>query len=90
MALGLTLGLVIIYGLLYYVLFYVFFPEKEGITPEQAKNRRYNKIGFWSVLTLLSFAVAYVVDSAYTTAFVFSPLLCISNLIGHHNRISMK
>lgn len=90
MTFGLTLGLVIIYGLLYYVFFYVFFPKKEGMTPEQAKNRRYNKIGFWSVLTLMSFGVAFVADSAYTTAFIFSPILCTSYLIGHHYHKSMK
>lgn len=90
MTLGLMAGLSIIYGLLYYVLFYVFFPKKEEMTPEQAKNRRYNKIGFWSVLTLLSFGVALVADSAYTAAFIMTPIICISTLVSLHYRKSIK
>ncbi len=90
MTFGLMAGLSIIYGLLYYVLFYVFFPKKEEMTPEQAKNRRYNKIGFWSVLTLLSFGVAFVADSAYTTAFIMTPIICISTLVSLHYRKSIK
>ena len=86
MIIGLTAALAIIYGLIYYVVFYVFFPSKEEMTRGEVKNRRYNKIGFFTILTLASFGAALVGDDAYMTPLVFAPMLVILVVLGNYFR----
>lgn len=90
MTFGLMTALAIVFGMLFYVLFYVFFPQKEVMREERLKKRRYYKIGFWAVLTLISFGISFVTDRAYTVAFVVTPILCTSAFIAYNYRKQIK
>ena len=84
MTMGLTIALALVYYMVYYVLFYVFFPGKEEMTVKEFKNRRYNKVGFWIIVTLISHGIALIGDPSYMTAFVFAPLIPIILLVSRH------
>ena len=81
MTFGLTAALLLVFALLYYMTFYVFFPSKGEMTRAQVKNRRYNKIGFCTIVTLISFGVALIGDPAYLPAFTMAPILGIALLV---------